>query len=139
MDILYPVFTLVLLTIGVSLILFIKNVRATLAKRVRLRFFALYQGDAPDDLLQARDHYKNLFQLPVLFYLLCILIYIIEITTPADVLLAWAFVLSRILHSYIRATSNWVPNRFKAFVAGGLILFVHWFYFLIRVLFLNHA
>lgn len=139
LEILYPVFAMAVLTMFVSIILLIKNIRATLAKRVSLKFFALYQGEAPDDLLQARDHYKNLFELPVLFYLLCLLIYIIDVTTPTDVFLAWSFVLSRIIHSYIRATTNWVPHRFKAFIIGFLILFLHWSYFLGKIILFNYA
>jgi hypothetical protein len=116
-------------------ILLWKNVSATKNRRVQMPFFILYKNkeDVPDDLLQARDHYKNLFELPLLFYLLCILVYLTVDVTIVDLVFSWSFVAFRYIHSYIRATSNWVPRRFAFFAAGFVVLFVHWVFFAIRI------
>lgn len=131
----YPVFAMILLSFLVMFILLWKNVSATKNRRVQMRFFILYKNkeDVPDDLLQARDHYKNLFELPLLFYLLCILVYLTVDVTTVDLVFSWSFVAFRYIHSYIRATSNWVPRRFAFFAAGFVVLFVHWVFFAIRI------
>ncbi len=134
-SILYPVFCMVLLTLIVSLKLMTVNVKASKKRQVPVKYFALYKGPVPDDLIQARDHYKNLFELPVLFYLLCLLIYAGADVQLPDLVLAWAFVLSRAIHSFIRASSNRVPRRFVVFFTGFLILLIHWSFFSFRIIF----
>ena len=131
----YPVFAMILLSFLVMFILLWEIVSATKNRRVQMRFFILYKNkeDVPDDLLQARDHYKNLFELPLLFYLLCILVYLTVDVTIVDLVFSWSFVAFRYIHSYIRATSNWVPRRFAFFAAGFVVLFVHWVFFAIRI------
>ncbi|MEE8335332.1 MAG: MAPEG family protein [Candidatus Neomarinimicrobiota bacterium] len=134
-SILYPVFCMVLLTLLVSLKLMTVNVRASKNRQVPVNYFALYKGQAPDNLIQARDHYKNLFELPVLFYVLCLIIYAGADVQFPDLVLAWAFVLSRAIHSFIRASSNRVSRRFMVFFTGYLILLIHWSFFSLRIIF----
>jgi len=134
-NILYPVFFMVLLTVLVSLKLMYVNIKTAKNKQVHFKFFALYQGPAPDAMLQARDHYKNLFELPILFYLLCLMLYSGEGLHWLDLVLAWAFVIFRYIHSFIRATSNFVPRRFKVFSMGAAALLVHWCFFAYRISF----
>ncbi len=125
---------MVLLTLAVGVILFTKNINAVKAKAVRVNFFAVYNEEAPIELLQARDHYKNLFELPVLFYLLVMILYVNQDVTIFDLFLSWTFVVMRFFHSYIRATSNWVPKRSKVFIIGFIVLLIHWIYFIIKTI-----
>jgi hypothetical protein len=50
------------------------------------------------------------------------------------VIMSWIFVVLRILHAYIHATSNHVPRRFYAFLVASIVLLVMWIIFAIRVL-----
>jgi hypothetical protein len=133
-QILYPVFVMVILTFLVGILLFTLNVKAVKQRKVRVKFFKVYNEDAPDYLLQARDHYKNLFEVPVLFYVLCAIIFIRQDVLIPDIVLAWAFVFFRLIHSYIRATSNRLPLRSQIFIISYGVLFVHWIYFITKVM-----
>ncbi|QDH70188.1 MAPEG family protein [Marilutibacter alkalisoli] len=75
---------------------------------------------------RAADSFRNLFELPVLFYLaLCVAALSGEVTT-AVLVLAWLFVALRVLHSAIHCTYNKVMHRFKAHLVGGLVLWALW-------------
>jgi hypothetical protein len=75
---------------------------------------------------RAADNYRNLFELPVLFYLALLVAAQLGMATPLTVGLAWAFVALRVVHSAIHCTYNTVRHRFAAFLLGGLVLMVLW-------------
>ena len=124
--ILMPVIALVLLTAGVAIRLFTLNVMAFRNREVSKGYFRTYQGDEPEVIRAARDHYKNLFEMPVLFYLLMALIYATGNLHLIDIALAWAYVCSRYIHSIIRGTTNRVSYRYKVFVGSFAILLCEW-------------
>ena len=75
---------------------------------------------------RAADNFRNLFELPVLFYLaLVVAALTAQMDTPVLVL-AWLFVALRIVHSAIHCTYNKVMHRFQAYLAGGVVLWVLW-------------
>ena len=75
---------------------------------------------------RAADNFRNLFELPVLFYLALAVAAQAGLVNTATLTLAWLFVVLRIAHSYIQCSYNKVMHRFKAYVAGGLVLFALW-------------
>jgi len=48
--------------------------------------------------------------------------------------LAWAFVVARVLHAVIHVTSNKLSQRFAAFAASITVLVVMWAIFIVRIL-----
>ncbi|HVI26678.1 MAG TPA: MAPEG family protein [Xanthomonadaceae bacterium] len=75
---------------------------------------------------RAADNFRNLFELPVLFYLALV---VAALTAQVDALtlgLAWAFVALRVVHSAIHCSYNKVMHRFLAYLAGGLVLWALW-------------
>lgn len=66
----------------------------------------------------------NLFQLPVLFYVVCLMAHQLQITSQNLVLLAWVYVALRTLHSFIHCTYNKVIHRFVAYFLSSLILWL---------------
>ena len=77
---------------------------------------------------RAADNFRNLFELPVLFYLALL---VADRTGRVDgitLALAWAFVLARVLHSIVHVTYNRVMHRFATYVAGGAVLWLLWLY-----------
>ena len=75
---------------------------------------------------QAADNYRNLFEMPVLFYALCALLIA---TSKADAFFvwgAWVFVVLRYVHSYIHVSYNKVMHRLAAFASSGAVLAVLW-------------
>jgi hypothetical protein len=75
---------------------------------------------------QAAENFRNLFEVPVLFYLLCVALAVSGAATPGFVAAAWAYVGLRGLHSLIHVTYNRVVHRFLVYVASTLLLFGVW-------------
>src|SRR5260370_25104231 len=78
---------------------------------------------------------RSQFELPMLFYVLVAFALILHKADLIFAVLAWLFVLTRLVHAYIQTTSNHVPTRAQAFFAGAIILMVMWGYFAVQVLF----
>lgn len=75
---------------------------------------------------RAADNFRNLFELPVLFYLALFVAVELELGSPLVLGLAWAFVALRVLHSVIHCTYNKVRHRFLAYLAGAIVLWTLW-------------
>ena len=75
---------------------------------------------------RAADNFRNLFELPVLFYLALVVAAMTAQAGMPVLVLAWTFVVLRVLHSWIHCTYNKVMHRFQAYVAGGVALWVLW-------------
>ena len=74
----------------------------------------------------AADNFRNLFELPVLFYLALVVAAQAGLASMTVLVLAWLFVVLRVLHSWIQCTYNKVMHRFKVYVAGGMVLWALW-------------
>ncbi len=81
---------------------------------------------------QAADNFRNLFEVPVLFYLLCVALALNGGSTPGLVAAAWGYFGLRALHSLIHVTYNRVTHRFLAYAASTLLLFGMWVAFFLR-------
>ena len=75
---------------------------------------------------RAADNFRNLFELPVLFYMALATAALSGQVGVATLALAWAFVVLRVVHSGIQCTYNKVIHRFYAYLAGGLVLWMLW-------------
>jgi len=74
----------------------------------------------------AADNFRNLFELPVLFYVAVVIAVQTNQVTVITLALAWLFVLLRIVHSAIHCTYNKVIHRFYVYVTGGAALWLLW-------------
>lgn len=83
----------------------------------------------------AADNFKNLFEMPVLFYVFCLTIFVTQAVTSVFVGCAWLYVLLRIAHSVIHCTYNNVLHRFSVYATSSLLLFGLWFMFGLQILF----
>jgi hypothetical protein len=83
--------------------------------------------------VQSADHFRNLFEAPVLFYTLCGFLAITNLTTLFLLACAWGYVALRAFHTYIHLTHNKVVRRFQAFVASTIVLYVMWGVFAVRL------
>ena len=66
----------------------------------------------------------NQFQLPVIFYVLCLILASLNTVTMVTLVVAWFFVATRYVHAYVHVSTNYVPARLRAFLLGALTLFV---------------
>ena len=72
----------------------------------------------------AGDSFENQFEVPVIFFVLCFILYFMNAVSPLVMALAWAFVASRIVHALIHISVNHVPYRFLAFLLGCILVTV---------------
>lgn len=68
--------------------------------------------------------FKNLFELPVLFYALVFLISTAGYVDSIYLSLAWAFVGLRSVQAAVHCTYNRVMHRFVAYFASSLVLWI---------------
>ncbi|WP_300541981.1 MAPEG family protein [Maricaulis sp.] len=76
----------------------------------------------PIEIRRIGHNYNHLHEQPVIFYALAIYSHLVGVADELNIMLAWAYVGLRILHSLIQALWNFVPVRFLVFVAGSLVL-----------------
>lgn len=72
------------------------------------------------------DNLKNLFELPILFYVAILLALVLMIQDQFLVQLAWGYVALRYMHSLVHCTYNRVMHRFTAYAASCLVLMLIW-------------
>ncbi len=70
------------------------------------------------------DNLKNLFEIPVIFYVLALYLFVTNQVDTAYVSAAWVFVMFRALHSAIHCTVNIVMLRFYLYLFSTLAV---WF------------
>lgn len=67
-------------------------------------------------------NYSHLVEQPTLFYAVVAILAILGQVSAVSVALAWTYVVIRIVHSLVQATSNRIAIRFPLFLAGTLAL-----------------
>ncbi len=75
---------------------------------------------------RAADNFRNLFELPVMFYTVVLTLFVTQLVSLPQLVLAWGFVLGRVAHSFIQCGSNTVMHRFYAFVFSNFFLVCMW-------------
>jgi len=95
---------------------------------------ALREPNWPQRTTQVANAFANQFELPVLFYVLTILEYVTHLAGIVFVVLAWVFVIFRILHAYVHVTSNVVRLRGALFGVAALVLAIMWVIYIVEVL-----
>lgn len=127
LSLVYPMASLVFLTFFIMYLLLVLRVKAVRSRKVSPKYFKLNKGDdIPDNMLAVSQNYSNLLELPVLFYLVCIVAIILNQGVEYFIIHAWAFVLFRYIHSYIHVTYNHILHRLSAFAISGFILLSMW-------------
>lgn len=131
---LVPVFLQVALTFG--LLVAVARLRFSSLRRgeIAMKDIALGQNAWPARVTQIGRAFQNQLETPVLFYVLVALALAANQVDFFLVVGAWLFLAARVCHAYVHVTSNRVPLRFQAFLAGALILTAMWAYFALRVL-----
>jgi len=131
--IIYPVFIMVLLTFIIMTKMRLIMVKHVKNKSLNVDYFKVYNQDAPEEVDQARQHFKNYFEIPVIFYVLALFIYASNNINIYDLVFAWLFIFFKIIHSYIRITSNNVFARAKSFMICLVCLLLGWINFIARL------
>lgn len=132
---LYPLAAMAFLVLFIGLRMLMLRIRAVRKQGLSPAYFKLNKGaKPPDDLMRITQHFDNLFEMPVLFYLIAVLIFI---TAKADYLyliLAWGYFATRIVHAYIHTTYNNVLHRKNIFLISTVVLYWMWGRFVLQLL-----
>ena len=83
--------------------------------------------------VQAADNFRNLFEVPVLFYALVAVALATNHTPPWLVVGAWLYVALRVAHSFIHCTFNKVMHRLSVFLASFALLVGLWMAFFLSL------
>ncbi len=122
-----PGVAMVALTFVVLMIMFRRRVAQMKRERIHPQAVATSaQSAAMLTDCSPADNFRNLFELPVLFYFALVVCAITGLHDTATLALAWAFVASRALHSAIQCSYNKVMHRFRAYLLGAVILLALW-------------
>ena len=120
----WPVLAQIFLTLTMFIVLGVRKVKAVKAGEVYRQQAALNNREWPDEVVKVSNNVANQFEAPVLFYVLCLVLYSINAAGAGAIALAWLFALSRYAHAYVHIGSNYVPMRFRLFMIGCLVLIV---------------
>lgn len=123
----YPMFAMTLLTAVVLGVMFRTRVSSVASGQVSAGFFKLYRGEEePEASVLLSRHFRNLFEAPTLFYVVCLAAMITAQSSLALQLLAWAYVLLRVGHAYIHIVRNKLRQRINIYFASWIVLFSMW-------------
>lgn len=133
--ILWPTFALVALMFIVYLMMFVKrfgHIRANPPRdadlatgEAALRYFEPVEMPA--------NNYRNLFEMPGLYFALVPLLLFTHQDSNVQVVLAWVYVALRCLHSFVHIGPKKVPVRALIFSLSALVLLAMWLGFAIDI------
>lgn len=129
--IIWPVLAQIFLTLIMFIMLGVRKAKSVTAGKVNRQQAALNNRVWPEDVIKVSNNIANQFEVPVLFYILCFVLYSINAVGMVPIILAWLFVLSRFAHAYVHIGSNYVPMRFRLFLVGcwviiAMLMLVAW-------------
>ncbi len=127
MNILYPLFGMVVLTICIVSLVFFARVKQVRAGNLKIEFFELYDGTgAPPDVTKTTRHLSNLFEMPILFYVACLTAFVLGLDSALLIYLGWGYVIVRAIHAFIHLTYNKVVHRITAFMLSNVMVITMW-------------
>ena len=133
-SLIYPMFAMVLLTGTTLILLFRGRLKAVKEGKVTPKYFQIYQGEVePAATAQRARHFVNLFEAPTLFYAACLAAMATGQTGLTTVVLAWAYVVARFVHSYIHLGGNVLQARIGAYFTSWTVLIALWTWLVVGV------
>lgn len=122
----------------VTLFMYVPMSRARIASikqgRASASDFRLPNRDESDETRAIANAVTNQFELPVLFFTVCLAAHAAGTVNAVFIALAWCFVVTKTAHSYVHATSNKLRYRRPIFIAAFLTVILMWVWFAIGLL-----
>jgi len=120
-----PVIALVLWTFVIWTWMYVTRIPAISRMRMRLDPNAPrgeQMAQLPPAVRWKADNYNHLMEMPTLFYAVALALAVLGDGSSASVLLAWAYVVLRAVHSLIQVLWNNILVRFSVFSLSSLVL-----------------
>lgn len=106
--------------------------RAVFARQVTADDFKLGESDrVPPNVAVTNRNFMNLLELPMLFYVAGLMYYVAGRLDHAALVLAWAYVSLRAIHSAIHLSYNNVLHRLVAYALSNFVLLAFWVLFFV--------
>lgn len=125
--ILAPFLAMMLLTALVWVYMYSRRLGYIKANRIQPQDLATPEMAAkllPEAVTLPANNVRNLLELPVVFYALCLYLYVTGSVDGVHVVSAWMFVALRAVHSAVHCTVNIVVLRFASYFAAALVLWI---------------
>jgi hypothetical protein len=123
----WPVIALGGWTFIVLLLVPIARFRSAARGEVKARDFRYGESaSVPGPVSLPNRNLMNLLELPLLFYVACLGLYITLSVDRFALAAAWAYVALRVAHSLIHLTYNNVFHRLGVYAASAVVLFALW-------------
>ena len=119
-----PLFAMFLLTFVVWSYMFFTRIRHIVSNEVDPGDPAFEAQLELPRLKNPTDNFKNLFEIPVLFYAISLYLFVTGQVDAFYLTAAWAFVGLRVVHSAIHCTVNAVTPRFMVYMVSTGALWV---------------
>lgn len=127
MEILWPAFALFALTAFAVLRLARLRFGAVAEGRVDPRYYKIFRGEGePEEVAATSRNLINQYEAPTLFYAATAIAFAAGQAGELLVVLGWAYVACRAIHTAIHLTTNSVLWRFRVFAASWLVLLAYW-------------
>lgn len=133
-SILLPMFAQVLLTFILLFWMIWLRLQALRREQVRAESIALREAKWPPRVIQIANAFHNQLEVPVLFYVVMLLALETGTLDLYVQVLAWMFVISRVVHAWIHVTSNQLEHRTPVFLVGAIAVLLIWIIVIGRVL-----
>jgi hypothetical protein len=131
--VLAPVFVQVALTFVLLFWMGRSRLASLSSGEVKVRDIALGERNWPPRITQIANTYHNQFELPVLFYAVTAFALVTRQAGSVFVVLAWLYVLTRLVHAYVYTTSNAIVWRFRIFLVGAALLAAMWILLAVQI------
>jgi len=126
-SILYPMVAQGALVFSVLLLLLKRRLKAIYGGQAKLEYYKLFSGNGePDDVTVVQRNFINQFEMPVLFFVVCIMAAVFDKADNVMIYAAWAYVALRVLHAFVHIVKNDVLTRFRVYFAGNAVLGFMW-------------
>jgi hypothetical protein len=123
--ILAPIVALVAWSLVMQVWLYATRIPAMQAARIPLdpnRAPGELTSGLPPQVRWKADNYNHLMEQPTIFYAIALALALMDFGGGLNLILAWAYVVLRIIHSLVQATVNRIIVRFSVFMLASLSL-----------------
>ncbi|HEX7634881.1 MAG TPA: MAPEG family protein [Noviherbaspirillum sp.] len=128
--ILFPVIALAAWTFAVLMLIPYQRFKAVLNKQISGADFKFGESaNVPPHVSIPNRNLMNLLEMPVLFYVACLMLYVTHTASSVVLMLAWIYMALRIMHSLVHLTYNNVIHRLVFFAGSNLVLLAIWIAF----------
>ena len=120
-----PFFAMILLTFTVWTVMYVRRIRYSMANRIHAQRLGTPEKAVkilPEEVQYPAYNLSNLLELPIIFYALCLYLFVTGNVDALYVIAAWSYAGLRAVHSAIQCTTNIVMRRFAVYMASSLVL-----------------